>query len=274
MIRQIRAADYGGRQPIFTGEGSAENWLPHLDGFLTLQASRERYAGVDQTETIPFFQAVYHPYAITFGSYASLVSPPYDELWPEAFAPESAGELLDTRFNRQFLMEQARSFVWGMQPAIANYREFLASERPVELNYLLEMARLRHGALKYLLHGRFMRTPAMAIPEEEIDISRLSIYVGRKGSNVTAYKKRVPLLYTGTWQAGDGEVGMALASIGDRPLPVHFTMNAGDYDLPPEGRIYLRTVGERQPIGSYRGGVIEVEVTLPPLGLCIVEITP
>ncbi len=53
-------------------------------------------------ETIPFFQAVYHPYGITFGSYSSLVTPPYDELWPEEFAPEKAGQLLDEKFNKQF----------------------------------------------------------------------------------------------------------------------------------------------------------------------------
>lgn len=28
MIKQIQSKDFGERQPVFTGEGSAENWLP------------------------------------------------------------------------------------------------------------------------------------------------------------------------------------------------------------------------------------------------------
>ncbi len=33
MIKQIQSKDFGERQPVFTGEGSAENWLPYLDAF-------------------------------------------------------------------------------------------------------------------------------------------------------------------------------------------------------------------------------------------------
>ncbi|MPM48520.1 hypothetical protein SDC9_95245 [bioreactor metagenome] len=133
LINQIRSKDFGVKKPIFTGEGSSENWLPHLDAFLTLQASRERYAGVGNTETIPFFQAVFHQYGITFGSYSSLVTPPYDELWPKEYAPVNTEQPLDDIFNKQFLMEQARSFVWGMQPTIANYHSFLVSEKKEEI---------------------------------------------------------------------------------------------------------------------------------------------
>src|SRR2546430_11572044 len=44
----------------------------------------------------------------------------YDDLWPAQFAPPEPLKLLDTRFRRQFYLEQGRSFVWGLQPTIAN----------------------------------------------------------------------------------------------------------------------------------------------------------
>ena len=150
LINQIRSKDFGVKKPIFTGEGSSENWLPHLDAFLTLQASRERYAGVGNTETIPFFQAVFHQYGITFGSYSSLVTPPYDELWPKEYAPVNTEQPLDDIFNKQFLMEQARSFVWGMQPTIANYHSFLVSEKKEEIDYLINIQNRMKETIKKL----------------------------------------------------------------------------------------------------------------------------
>lgn len=274
LIKQIRSNDFGEKQPIFTGEGSSENWLPHLDAFLTLQASRERYAGVGNTETIPFFQAVFHQYGITFGSYSSLVTPPYDELWPEEYAPDQTEQPLDEIFNKQFLMEQARSFVWGMQPTIANYHSFLASERKEEIDYLLNIAKLRYSNLEYLLHGKFLRSPNIDVPVEEIDISRLSIYAGRRGENVTAFKKRVPLLYSGTWKADDGDVGIVLASISDDIMPIDFSFNSKDYDLPANGKVYIITNEGKKLLNSYTDGSININLSLQPKGLCIFEITP
>ena len=49
---------------------------------------------MNQWETIPFFQAVYHEYSITYGNYSSLLVPPYDELWPAEYAPKAL-EMLD-----------------------------------------------------------------------------------------------------------------------------------------------------------------------------------
>src|SRR5690606_32304653 len=115
----IRATFPKGGAQALAGEGVGENWLPHLDVFLALQVSKERYAGVHMWQTIPLFQSVYHEYGITFGNYSSLLTPPYDDKWPKDQAPDETETPLDPEFNRQFLMEQARSFVWGMQPMIA-----------------------------------------------------------------------------------------------------------------------------------------------------------
>src|SRR5213080_975732 len=124
LATQIRAAVQPGRPVLLAGEGAGEPWLPELDLMLTLQVSQERYTDPGSGwEPIPFFQAVYHAYGVTYGNYSSLVMPPYDELWPAQFAPPPPGplELLDTRFRRQFYLEQARAFVWGLQPTIANF---------------------------------------------------------------------------------------------------------------------------------------------------------
>ncbi|WP_372934659.1 DUF6259 domain-containing protein [Mariniphaga sediminis] len=274
LTNQIRSKVSDKNNPAFAGEGCGEVFLPFLDAMLTLQVSRERYAGVGEWETIPFFQAVYHEYALTYGSYSSLVTPPYDELWPKEYSPKETEQLLDADFNKQFLMEQARAFVWGMQPTIANYHSFLNSERAEEIDYLLDIAKLRYQALKYLLYGEFCRSPQTDYPEEEIKISKLSIYAGRKGKSVTTFNKKVSLLYSGTWKAKDNSVGIALASISNDTLPVHFSINSEDYKLSDKGKIYITTTNGKELLGSYSNGLINVEISLQPRGLCIVEIVP
>lgn len=274
LTDQIRSKLSDKTQPMLAGEGSGENWIPYLDAFLTLPVSVERYAGVGKSETIPFFQAVYHQYAVTYGSYSSLVTPPYDELWPKKFAPAETERSLSKEFNKQFLMEQARSFVWGLQPTIANYHTFLNSERKEEIDYLKEMVGLRYHALKYLLSGEFCRSPRIESPEEEIQISKLSIYAGREGKSVTTFRKKVPLLYSGTWRASDKNIGIALAGIGDQSLPVDFNLNAAEYDLSLKGEIYITTVKGRELLGSYSDGVAHVKFLLPPKGLCFIEFIP
>src|SRR5207249_1347868 len=182
LAAQIRAAAAPGRQVLLAGEGAGEPWLRELDLMLTLQVSQERYTDPGSGwEPIPFFQAVYHPYAVTYGTYSSLVMPPYDELWPAQFAPRELLELLDTRFRRQFYLEQARSFVWGLQPTIANFRASQLADRPEETAYMMRLARIRARALDYLLYGEFLRPPELSVPSVDLDLSRVSIYAARRG---------------------------------------------------------------------------------------------
>jgi hypothetical protein len=171
-------------------------------------------------------------------------------------------------------MEQARSFVWGMQPTIANYQSFLASERKEEIEYLMNLAKVRYQGLKYLLYGKFLRSPDIEFPEEELMISRLSIYAGRRGESVTTFHKSFPLIYSGTWKSDDNQVGIALASISDDPFQLDFSFNAEDYELPASGEIYIIDLEGRRKLTGYSDDKIKVNFTLPPKGLCIVEITP
>jgi hypothetical protein len=274
LTTMIRSKIPGNNPVALAGEGCGEAWMPHLDAMLTLQVSRERYAGAGPSETIPFFQAVYHQYAITYGSYSSLIVPPYDELWPKEYAPEKPLELLDNNFNKQFLMEQARSFVWGMQPTISNYQSFLASKRKEEIEYLTNLAEIRYNGLKYLLYGKFMRSPAIDIPEEEIWISRLSIYAGKEGKSVTRFQKTVPLIYSGTWKSDDNQLGIALASISNDPLGVNLNFNSDVYELPSSGDIYIIDENGKKKLTEYSDGKIRVNLELMTRGVCIVEIVP
>ena len=274
LTHQIRSKISQKNDPILAGEGCGEPWLPYLDVFLTLQVSKERYAGIGEWETIPFFQAVYHQYAITYGNYSSLIVPPYDELWPKEFAPKEPLKLLDKEFNRQFLMEQARSFVWGMQPTIANYQSFLASERKEEIDYLFDLAKVRYKGLKYLLYGKFLRSQDIEFPEDELMISKLSIYAGKRGESVTTFQNTFPLVYSGTWKSDDNQVGIALASISDDPFRINYSFNSDDYELPSSGQIYIIDAEGKTLLTSYSESKILIDFTLPPKGLCIVEIAP
>lgn len=259
---------------VLAGEGAGEVWLPYLDLFLTLAVSKERYAGPGAWETIPFFQAVYHQYSITYGNYSSLLVPPYDELWPSQYAPKEPLKMLDSKYNRQFLMEQARSFAWGLQPTISNYQAFLATERKDEIGYFLDLCKVRNQGLEYLLRGKFMRTPYFEIPYEEMDISKLSIYAGKMGESVTSFKGSFPLIYTGTWKAENGDLGIAIANISDDPFRIDLKFNAEDYDLTSSGSIYIIDYKERKKISYYSGGIISVDYTLKTNGSCIIEFIP
>ncbi|MEQ7798990.1 DUF6259 domain-containing protein [Pedobacter sp. ASV1-7] len=273
LTKQIREKAKRKEPYILAGEGGGESWLPTLDAFLTLQVSSERYAGISDKYTIPLFQAVYHEYGITFGNYSSLLYPPYDELWPAKYALKKVNEPLDKTFNQQFLMEQARSFVWGMQPAIANYHSSLKTERKVEIDYLLSLSRLRNKALKYLLYGSFARPPQIVIPQKEIAISKLSIYAGQD-EKVTTFKKSYPMIYSGSWKSTDGCLAITLASIQEQPYTCKFNLLASDYGMKNTGKIYLLNEKERIKIGNYKRGKINVDIHLASMGLAIIEVIP
>lgn len=250
------------------GEGCGEAWLPHLDLMLSLQVSRERYAAPGEWEPIPFFHAVYHGYTVLYGNYASLTEPPYDSLWPEEFAPHEPLKLLDPCYRYQFRLEQARSFVWGQQPCLANVTDEVFEERPEDLAYLRQLVQLRQAALPWLLHGRFLRPPAMDIPTLEIDVSRLSIYAGREGS-VQHYRKTVAQYLAAAWQADTGAVAVALANISDVDHPLSFRVTTAAQGLSERGKIFKLLPQEGLPFGSYADGLATVSDMLPAAAVVI-----
>jgi len=269
----IRETLPGGNKIALAAEGVGENWLPYNDMFLALQVSRERYAGVSKWRTIPLFQSVYHEYGITFGNYSSLLTPPYDEMWPKENAPEDAETPLNPEFNVQFIMEQARSFAWGMQPMIANYQPYLDSVRSTEIDYLKRLAKVRTMGLDYFLRGEYLRPPVMDIPEKKVVISKLSIYAGQN-EKVTRLEDSYPLLYTSAWRSPSNRVAIAFASIDESSFPVKLDLRAKDYGLKEKGEIYLYTAAAKTKIGDYKNGIIRLDFTLSALGIGFVEFLP
>lgn len=291
LSNDIRNRTATAKKVLLAGEGCGEAWLPYLDLMLTLQVSRERYAPPGEgPEVIPFFQAVYHDCGVTYGSYSSLTIPPYDELWPKEFAPQEPLKLLDRRYASQFYLEQARAFVWGLQPTIANFRPSHLEERAEEAGYVLKLSKMRHAGLKYLLYGKFLRPPQLNVPAVPVEISRLSIYAGRRsrsdpppgrqpeddssddsgsGEPQTHFSITSPGILAGAWRAKDGDLGIALASIVDNAVPV--VLNLKSYGVGLEDRIYLMDEsGRRELTPSTSGSSVAFE--LAPRGACIVEV--
>ncbi len=267
-IRQ-RCADV--KAVALAGEGCGEGWLPHLDLMLSLQVSLERYAAPGMWEPIPLFNAVYHDCSTQYGNYSSLTRPPYDELWPKEFAPKNPLALLNRKFATQFRMEQARSFVWGQQPTLANFQENQIKERAEEIDYLLRVARLRRVASKYLRDGVFLRPPEFEVPRAEIPISRLSIYAGQQDA-VQEYTKTVPLVLASAWLANDGDIGIALANIDDAPGPITIMLTSDQYPLPQSGTVYRLTETGRSEVTRISGGSVRLDLPLDPCDAQVYEV--
>lgn len=262
------------REPVvLAGEGCGEPWLPYLDLMLSLQVSRERYAAPDGWETIPFWPAVYHPFAVTYGNYSSLTMPPYDDLWPAQFAPAEPLKLLDRKYSRQFCLEQARAFVWGQQPTIANFLPAQLTERAEEMDFVMRLARLRSRAVKYLLRGTFLRPPQLHAPDATLDMSRLSIYAGREGG-LTAFQMTSPLALAAAWRAPDGHIGIALASIADEPTRVTLDLPRDRYGLPRRAGVYQMDETGRHRLGTLRKTGRSIELELPARAARILELVP
>jgi hypothetical protein len=260
-----------GGLPTLAGEGCGEPWLPYLDLMLSLQVSKERYSGLDGWQTIPFFHAVYHAYAVTYGNYSSLTMPPYDDLWPAEFAPKEPLKLLDRKFSRQFLMEQARAFVWGQQPTIANFLPEHFEQRQSELDYFMRLAKIRAKASKYLLRGTFLRPPSLNAPVATLDMSRLSIYAGQQGG-LTEFKNDYPLVLAGAWRAPDGAVGIALASIADEPVALSLELDLQASGISPDARVSRLEESGKTHLGKIQH-TNRLSVNLPPRGACVLELT-
>lgn len=245
------------------GEGCGEAWLPYLDAMLSLQVSMERYAAPGEWEPVPLFQAVYHDAATLYGNYSSLTRPPYDELWPAATAPAEPLALLDRKFATQFRLEQARAFAWGQQPTLANFTPQLLVERRAEIDFVLQLARLRRQLLPFLQDGTLLPPLDLEVPPVTIPMSRLSIYAGQQDA-VKEFTKAVPPVVAAAWQAPDGRVAVVLVNITDEPVSLPLRLHAPGDPIPPTGSFrVLDGEGTGAPT-AYRDGRLDTLLTLPP----------
>ena len=244
--------------PILTGEGSGEDWLAHLDGFLTLEASRERMSGLSSSSVIPLFNAVYHGYAICFGNFGGFTYPPYDEFWPKEFRASNTETLLPAKYNTQLRMEQARTFVWGTQPMIVNYHAFARKARPVEMRYIAELVAKRKQYKEYLQYGTMMRAPKLENDHAtEIDIAQMSTYgLKTKGTNLFPHRKVVPMLYTSAWRNKEGNILLVFTNISEEAKSTAFSIDLAEMGLDKNYTLYINGVAqEGAPQSSYEATI-------------------
>ena len=249
------------------GEYGGEPWVGQFDLTLGLCVSADRMGSPPAWEPIPFFQAVYHPSARVFGNMAGLAHPPYDEKWPPEAAPAARLTPLDRKFARQFYLDHARTFVWGMQPMLANFLPSQFKVCPEEMDYVTRLVRTRMRSLKYLLYGTWLRPPALDVPQQEIDVATVGTYTPLKASQRT-----VPVALAGAWRAPDGDVALALASISDEKLSLKLPVDVQVYGLRDRCPVYR--IDER---GRHRMGRVDrdnpfLRVELPARGLCVLEL--
>jgi hypothetical protein len=196
--------------------------------------------------------------------------PPYDELWPAEFAPREPLKLLDQKFSHQFLLEQARAFVWGQQPTIANFQTSHLADRVEETMYMMRLAKLRNLNTNFLLYGTFLRPPEIHAPEATLKLSRLSIYAGQQGG-LTTFKKNFPEEIAGAWRAPDGDLGIVLASLADESLTLSFTLDPTYYHLPRRAYIYRADTAGREYLGRLNGNALPIRLTLSARSACVLE---
>lgn len=259
------------RSIVLGGEDCGETWLPYLDLMLTLQPAKERYLNpANRWEIIPIFHAVYHRYAVCYGNYSTLTAAPYDELWPAERAPKEPMALLDAKFARQFCLEQARALVWGQQSMIANFRPQQFVDRPDEIAYLMRLARVRSRALKYLLHGDYLRAPTFDAPEATSEFSHIGIY-SPQDEPVRTFTKRHPLALAGAWRATDGSTAVAVASVADEPLTLTLRFDPDYHGLKAGQAIWRIDEKGREELGRWKAGQKDLSIVLPPLEAWVIE---
>ena len=240
LVERIRekTAD---KNPVLTGEGSGEDWLAHLDGFLTLEGSRERMSGLSASSVIPLFNAVYHENAICFGNFGGFTYPPYDEFWPKEFRAPNTEKLLPAIYNAQMRMEQARTFVWGTQPMIVNYHAFAREARPELMQFIAKLVKARKTHKEYLQYGKMMRAPKLADSHPmEIDVAQMSTYGYKtKGTNLFPHKKVVPMLYSSAWRNKEGNILLTFVNISEEAKDLSFIINPEELGLATRGRMFV-----------------------------------
>ncbi len=257
--------------PILTGEGTGEDWLAYLDGFLTLEASTERMSGLKPVSVIPLFNAVYHEYAICFGNFGGFTYPPYDECWPQEFRAPNTETLLPAKYNMQMRMEQARTFVWGTQPMIVNYHAFARKARPELMQFIAKLVKARKTHKEYLQYGKMMRAPKLSNDHAtEIDIAQMSTY-GYKtaGTNLFPHKKVVPMLYSSAWRNEEGNILLTFVNISEEDKPLEFTISPAEYGI-TEGTTMVVN-GEVLPMPTITNGELCETTTIDKCSTIIYE---
>jgi len=279
LIRRARdIARTANPDACLLSESCIEQFIDLFDGFLTLDSSWERaganldlswgkmgYTG--QTwEPIPMFNATYHDYAITFGSYTSMTGvPPYDDLWPEVARPPEYGKFAtyNDRYPDQFAFELARTLVWGIQPMVTNvYPEMMGrSEFEEDMRFMENVSRFHAKARDYLIFGRWLPPPTVECPRTSVKMYVRSIYT--RPERTAEFTRDTPSVLSSAWGSEDGRRCVLLVNFTRGPVNAVVRMNLAEYGFEASERIVMRDYPEGAKETALDSHMFEQQVSLP-----------
>lgn len=260
------------RDAILPTEGSCEAYLDLFDAFLVLDNSFERMGFYDKVdlhwESVPLFAAVYHDYALQFGSYASLAPPPYDDLWPQPQGPVRSQRFHETDFADAFYAELGRAFVAGAQPMVSNVYLSELDDPALQDHwcFLREVVHARLHAAPFLVYGAWQRPPPLDVPEVEIDFLVRGIYTPPEGEHVI--RRRLPAIMASSWAAPDGRLGLALANISPDSHPIALRVEDAFAGQP----VHLIDGRGRIPFGHVANDGSAFEGAIPGRSVRVIEV--
>jgi hypothetical protein len=199
-------------------ESCTELYLGVFDGFIVLDNSMEKFGAYRHTgencRPVPLLPAIYHGYALTFGSYASLVDPPYDDLWPAEFRPAAPLQLQDPRWLTQLRVELARTIGYGNQPMLANFQRSQLEQRASDVEFVLRLARLYDAARPFLLEGQRLPEPEVDAPTGTVEFWGKSVYTLPGRDQV--FTRNMAAVLSSAWQAPDGAVAVTAVNTSEQ----------------------------------------------------------
>jgi hypothetical protein len=272
LIGAVRAAAKAHPDAILPSEGACEAYLDLLDAFLVLDNSYERlgfYSKLDLNwESVPLFAAVYHDYALHFGSYASLAPPPYDALWPQPEGPVRSTRFHERDFAGAFYAELGRAFVAGAQPMVSNaYASDLDDPALAEhWRFLRDLVHTRLHAAPFLVYGAWRQPPRLEAPEITVDFLVRGIYTAPEREHVV--QRRMPAVLASLWTAPDGRLGLALANISPDAQQVCWR----SADTRPGQPTHLIDGRGRAPLGRVADDGLVFEGAIPGRSVRVIEV--
>lgn len=224
-------------QAFFTTEEICEAYLDKFDAFLTLDNTRGGYR--PPVMLLPLFTAVYHDYAIQYGSDCRLSSP------------------TDT-----FCAMLAEHFVWGAKLTLSEAKPPPIEKRPHSAAYLRELCRSYDLVGKpYLLYGQWLRPPKLDVPTGNMRLKRrITVDVP------------TPVVRRSLWRAPDGSLGFVVTNWDAQPHKVDVTLKLADYGLKGPQSWQQRwpvTNGAAEPVGDS----VRCVVQLPPRSVRLFALT-
>ena len=183
-------------EAVFTTEEICEAYLDGFDGFLTLDVTRGGYTPL--LTLCPLFTAVYHDYAIQYGSDCAL------------------SQETDT-----FCALMAEHLAWGAVPTLSENAPPKIGEKPESAAYLRAATHCFHAGRKFLLEGKWLRPPALDVP-------------ARKTTVGFSHRATVsmPVVRHSLWRAPDGSIGLLLTNWTGEVQPVSLHCDPVAWGLP------------------------------------------